>query len=87
MRLGMWVSVSALLWTGARTLSDELPLELVEELECELVLCGQRLLTNDSLHRCRVTPNSVFSILNVDQNHCSREQVSSKHAAHTHQLV
>ena len=44
------------------TLPDKVALELVEELERELVLRRQRLLTNDGLHGCRVTADGVFRV-------------------------
>lgn len=46
-----------------RTLTHELLLELVEELECELVLGRERLLSDDSLHGRRVATNGVLGIL------------------------
>lgn len=44
------------------TLVDVRLLELLEELERKLVLVGQSLLTNDSLHRCSVTTNGVLGV-------------------------
>ena len=44
------------------TLPNEIALKLVEELERELVLRGQCLLTDDGLHGCRVTADGVFRV-------------------------
>jgi len=45
------------------TLSNELSFKLVEEFKRELIFCRERLLTNDSLHRGRVSGNRVLRIL------------------------
>ena len=50
-------------WVGTVTLSDELPLELVEELQCQLVLGRECLLTDDGLHGRGVTTDGVLSVL------------------------
>ena len=51
-----------------RTLTHELLLELIEELECELVLRRQRLLTDDSLHRSGIATNSVLGVLGKEEH-------------------
>ncbi|KAI6769729.1 hypothetical protein HG530_004358 [Fusarium avenaceum] len=43
-------------------LANELALELLQEFERQLVLSGQGLLTNDSLHGCSITTNSVLRV-------------------------
>lgn len=52
----------------ARTLADELLLELVEELKSELVFWGKCFLSDDRLHRRGVAADSVLCVL---QTPCS----------------
>ncbi len=47
-------------------LSDELALELAEELEVEMVVGGERLLADDGLHRLHVLPDRVARVLHTN---------------------
>lgn len=55
--------LSMLTWRGScHTLRNESPLKLVQELERELVLGTQSLLTNNGLHGCCITTNGVLGV-------------------------